>query len=83
LPSELVKNAIFTLIWTNKVVKSDIKRMRQLIAACKGSFFSIFVPSTIDLPAASVKDPFFVFVAADSAEHVERGSCRKIRFWRL
>jgi len=34
------------------------------MAACQGSFFSVFVPSTVNVLAASVKDPFNVVVSA-------------------
>jgi len=54
----------FRSLRTNLVVKSNIKKLRLVIAACQGLFFSVIVPSTIDLLAAFFKDPFIVVVSA-------------------
>jgi len=53
---EIVENTVFTPIWTNKVVKFDIKRLGQRKASSIGLVVAIMRRSTIDLLAAPVKD---------------------------
>jgi len=62
--SELVENAIFGLISTNKVVKFHSKRLGKGMVVWEGLFFSDNVPSTIDLLVAQPENPFITVVAA-------------------